>query len=288
MKRPREGKTKHPIRVENGLIRFRCKDDTTAGNGARHEIIPGKGALVARTIERSARLLLNCGFPVAFVDQDSNNSYLALNLNMIPIEAVARRISDGSMPKRHVDYPQGYRFETPVVEFFLKTSDRVWKTPQGEVIYLPCDDPLLRLDGLMGSVTLFLPNKPFTGIPFETLAYDQVFTCDRVVLGRMIEMTLQSFLVCEKAAALPGGVLGDFKIEFGLRYGKLFIGEPPSFEEWRLAVDGYHLDKEPFRKGEDATATLERFTRAAAFADGFPLVQDTVAKWWQERSRRAA
>lgn len=271
----------------NGLSRFRCKDDVTAGNGARHDILPGKGELVARTIERTARLLLNCGFPVAFIDQDAQDSYLAMNLRMIPIEAVARRISDGSMPKRHVEFPKGHRFDPPVVEFFLKTKNRVWKTPQGEVIDLPCDDPLLRLVGFMDAVMLFLPDAPFKNIPFKTLRYDQVFTCERAVLGNMWQMTLDSFYVCEHAAARCGGELGDVKIEFGRRYGKLFIGEPPSFEEWRLMVNGEHLDKEPYRKGEAASATLARFKRAAAFVDKFPSVQDDAAAWWSTQTSRA-
>lgn len=284
MRQPKEGKTKRPHRVGNGVSRFVCKDDVTAGNGARHEVIPGKGKLVARTVERTARLLASCGFPVAFIDQDSANSYLALNLRMIPVEAVARRFSEGSMPKRHPEFPEGHRFEEPVIELFLKTKDRVWKTPQGEVIDLPCDDPLMLIDELSGVISLHIPSLQMASYPaFQSLRFNQVFTCDRSVLVDVKRMTLDAFVVCELAMELLDGSLLDFKLEYGLLHNKLFIAEPPSFEEWRLLVDVYHLDKEPFRKGEAANLTLDRFRQAALFADGLPRVQEQVAAWWKNK-----
>lgn len=283
MRQPKEGKTKRPKRVGNGVSRFVCKDDVTAGNGARHEVIPGKGKLVARTVERTARLLASCEFPVAFIDQDSADSYLALNLGMIPVEAVARRFSAGSMPKRHPDFKAGYRFERPVVELFLKTRDKVWKTPQGEVITLPCDDPYMLIDELTGVISLHDPILPIsTHQAFMSLLYEQVFTCDRTMLAEVRRVTLDAFLVCEHAMELLSAKLIDFKLEFGLRDNKLFIAEPPSFEEWRLLVDTYHLDKEPFRKGEAANLTLDRFRQAALLADELPRVQEEVAAWWRQ------
>lgn len=138
------------------------------------------------------------------------------------------------------------------------------------------------INDLTGVISLHDPAVPIaTNSAFRRLLYGHVFTCDKTVVAEVKRMTHDAFLVCEHAMWLLQGTLLDFKLEYGLRYNKLFIAEPPSFEEWRLLVDTYHLDKEPFRKGEAANLTLDRFRQAALLADELPRVQEEVAVWWK-------
>ena len=58
-----EGKTK--IVWEGGEVLIESKDDITAGDGAKHDVIPGKGRLATATTCNVFRLLKACGLPVA-------------------------------------------------------------------------------------------------------------------------------------------------------------------------------------------------------------------------------
>ena len=74
-----EGKTKkiHQIAGSSDLVALVAKDDITAGDGAKHDIIPDKGRLANRTTCNVFRLLKTCGLPVAFEEQDSETSFIA-------------------------------------------------------------------------------------------------------------------------------------------------------------------------------------------------------------------
>src|SRR3954453_18893361 len=65
-----EGKTKKifPI-VGSELVSVVAKDDITAGDGAKHDVIPDKGRLATATTGNVFRLLKACGLPVAFEEQ---------------------------------------------------------------------------------------------------------------------------------------------------------------------------------------------------------------------------
>ena len=74
-----EGKTKkiHELAGRPGLVTLVSKDDITAGDGAKHDVIPEKGLLANRTTCNVFRLLKACGLPVAFEEQDSARSFIA-------------------------------------------------------------------------------------------------------------------------------------------------------------------------------------------------------------------
>ena len=81
-----EGKTKkiHLINSGSDLVTVISKDDITAGDGAKHDIIPDKGRLATATTSNVFRLLKACGLPVAFVEQDSATSCVAPKCQMLP------------------------------------------------------------------------------------------------------------------------------------------------------------------------------------------------------------
>src|SRR3982074_824383 len=135
-----EGKTKriHRIAGNPDLVTVMSKDDITAGDGAKHDVIPGKGRLATATTCNVFRLLKACGLPVAFELQDSPTSFVAPKREMLPSEGVGGGEAHGPYLKRNPHFAKGQLFPQLVVEFFLKTKDRNWNGKP-----LICDDPLM-------------------------------------------------------------------------------------------------------------------------------------------------
>ena len=63
-----EGKTKKVFQIKDGsdLVAVVSKDDITAGDGAKHDVIPEKARYANQTTSNVFRLLKACGLPVAF------------------------------------------------------------------------------------------------------------------------------------------------------------------------------------------------------------------------------
>src|SRR5215472_18619417 len=124
-----EGKTKtiHRIAGNDELVALVAKDDITAGDGAKHDIISDKGGLANRTTCNVFRLLKACGLPIAFEKQDSANSFIAQKCLMLPYEVVVRREAHGSYLKRNPHLSKGQLFPHLIGELFLETKDRTWK-----------------------------------------------------------------------------------------------------------------------------------------------------------------
>ncbi len=121
-----EGKTKriHRIAGNPDLVTVMSKDDITAGDGAKHDVIPGKGRLATATTCNVFRLLKACGLPVAFEEQDSALSFVAPGCTMLPYEVVTRREAHGSYLKRNPHFAKGQLFPRLIVEFFLRPRTR--------------------------------------------------------------------------------------------------------------------------------------------------------------------
>src|SRR6266852_4323898 len=83
-----EGKTKRIHEAQGGsdLVTVISKDDITAGDGAKHDVIADKGRLANATTCNVFRLLKACGLPVAFVQQDSATSFIGPKCQMLPYE----------------------------------------------------------------------------------------------------------------------------------------------------------------------------------------------------------
>ena len=81
-----EGKTKKIYRRDDGSdqVTVISKDDITAGDGAKHDVIPEKSRLANLTTCNVFRLLKASGIPVAFEEQDSPTSFIAPNCTMLP------------------------------------------------------------------------------------------------------------------------------------------------------------------------------------------------------------
>ena len=93
-----EGKTKiifaHP--EKDDAIYMVHKDGLTAGDGARRNTLPGKGALACRTTSNVFYLLEEEGIQTHYIGMVGDNINLMTRCTMIPLEVVMRRIATGS------------------------------------------------------------------------------------------------------------------------------------------------------------------------------------------------
>ena len=121
-----EGKTKivyaHPRDPALAIILH--KDSISAGDGARRNVIPGKGALSGRTSANAFALLNRAGIATHFVESPDPTVMVVRRCRMIPLEVVMRRAATGSYLKRHPEVAEETRFDPPLVEFFLKDDAR--------------------------------------------------------------------------------------------------------------------------------------------------------------------
>jgi len=238
-----EGKTKivyaHP--TDPTLCYLQHKDGITAGDGARRNVIPGKGALAGRTTANVFRLLARAGVATHFVDAPAPEVMRVRRCAMIPLEVVMRRIATGSYLKRHPEVAEGTRFETLPVEFFLKDDAR--------------HDPLLSE---------------------AEIARDGIATAAEV--AEMVATGRRVFSILEAAWARLGVQLVDMKIEFGRDAGGLLlVADVIDNDSWRLWPGGEKsqmLDKQLYRNMKEVTAEgLEavrvKYTLVAGLTDRF-------------------
>jgi len=86
-----EGKTKIVEQASNGEVLVRSKDDITAGDGARRDVLDGKAAASTRTTCNIFELLERNGVRTHFVERVDDVTFRARHVEMIPLELVARR-----------------------------------------------------------------------------------------------------------------------------------------------------------------------------------------------------
>jgi len=252
-----EGKTKiiYPFPRDKSLARVVLKDDITAGDGAKHDVLPGKGAWAATTSANCFKLLTAAGIPTHFVDPTSlkfrgasltSNEQIVKKVDMIPLEVVARRIATGSYLKRNPQVAEGHRFDTLVTEIFYKDDSKhdlmVEYDPQTRQ-WLFYDAKLMRRAGFMETVKQI---KSRAG---------KIVT-DWMV-GEMYETLKEVFIVLERAWGSHDIQLVDLKIEFGFdTKGNIIVADVIDNDSWRLWPGGQKeamLDKQIYRSLISAT-----------------------------------
>src|SRR3977135_3877864 len=275
-----EGKTKriHRIAGNPDLVTVMSKDDITAGDGAKHDVIPGKGRLATATTCNVFRLLKACGLPVAFEEQDSALSFVAPGCTMLPYEVVIRREAHGSYLKRNPHFAKGQLFPRLIVEFFLKTKDKNWKGKP-----LICAVRLMN-DAEGGSdIRLFNPAKPIHGQePFLVLPASEVFSRpdEWKIFPEMERIARQAFLALEKSWQLAGGTLVDLKVEFGFdAKGRLLLADVIDNDSWRVVESGAYIDKQVYRDGGALDDVAEKYRRVAGITGHFRVPRQRIVLW---------
>ncbi len=275
-----EGKTKCIIQLKDDASRvvLQAKDDITAGDGAKHDIIPNKGKIATNTTCNVFRLLKSCQIPVAFDEQGGPDWFIAPKCAMLPYEVVARREAHGSYVKRTPHLPKGHIFPRLVVEFYLKTKGRRWKNHE-----LPCDDPLMYWNPAAGKINLFHPGKPVRlDEPFLSLDQAEVFANpdEGRLFDEMSRLVRQSFLVLEKAWQLQGRRLVDMKVEFGLTTsGQLLLADVIDNDSWRVVEDGAYIDKQVYRDGGDLSEVVRKYQLVEQLTSRFCLPRQRLIVW---------
>lgn len=264
-----EGKTKIVEDAGNGEVFVRSKDDITAGDGAKHDVLDGKAAASTRTTGNVFRLLERNGIPTHFVSGVDDVTFRARDVEMIPLELVARRYATGSFRDRFPDLAEGAALEELVFEIFEKDD--------------ASHDPLLEFDFEAGVLRRYVPNdKAAEAIGPDVKAGDLI---SEVPLGEsryadvspeliasLRSRTASTFEVIEDAWKQQGGVYVDFKIECGFdrETGELLVADVIDSDSGRLRFGEVDMSKQSYR---DGTATLpeikKKFDEVAALTDRF-------------------
>ncbi|MBF7022439.1 phosphoribosylaminoimidazolesuccinocarboxamide synthase [Staphylococcus kloosii] len=118
-----EGKAKRIYSTaEEGILRVEYKDEVTAGNGAKKDVIEGKGRLNNQITSNIFNFLKSQNLNSHFIEQISETEQLVTSVEIIPLEVVVRNIAAGSITKR-LGFEKGHIFKQPLVEFFYKNDD---------------------------------------------------------------------------------------------------------------------------------------------------------------------
>ena len=212
------GKVKSVFTTENDdevIIEFR--DDMTAGDGARKEVMDNKGAYNAVISAKIFKVLEENGVETQFIDLPENNVMLAKKLEMIPIEVIVRNIATGSLVRK---YPidDGMKLDPPIVQMDFKDDEY--------------HDPMLN-DSIIKALGIATQEE----------------------IDILTEKALKINDILTKFFMDAGIILVDYKVEFGKdKDGNILLGDEISPDGCRLwdseTLD--MLDKELFRKGKDA------------------------------------
>lgn len=118
-----EGKAKSIIATADPLIVIQhFKDDVTAFNKEKHEIIQGKGTINNHISAFIMEYLAKKGIDTHFIKIISDREQLVKKLKIIPLEVVVRNIAAGSFSKCF-NLREGEELNHPIVEFFYKNDD---------------------------------------------------------------------------------------------------------------------------------------------------------------------
>jgi phosphoribosylaminoimidazole-succinocarboxamide synthase len=123
------------------LVQF-FKDDATAFNKKKHEVVDGKGVLNNRISEYIFNQLNRMGIPTHFIKRLNMREQLIREVEIIPLEVVIRNVAAGSLSKR-LGLEEGTVLPRSIIEFYYKkdelddpmvTEEHItafgWATPQ--------------------------------------------------------------------------------------------------------------------------------------------------------------
>lgn len=103
------------------LIQF-FKDDATAFNKKKHEIVDGKGVLNNRISEHIFMHLNRMGIPTHFIRRLNMREQLIKEVEIIPLEVVVRNVAAGSMATR-LGLEEGKPLPRSIIEFYYKNDE---------------------------------------------------------------------------------------------------------------------------------------------------------------------
>lgn len=220
-----EGKAKRVFKTENPeVLRIEYKDEVTAGNGAKHDFMEGKGRLNNLISSDIFKYLKKNGVESHFIERISETEQKVKPVHIIPLEVVVRNVAAGNIVKR-LGFTSGEAFTQPLVELYYKKDEL--NDP------LLTDDHVLRLD---------------IATEDEITALKEAALRVNVALIRMMN--------------LMGMKLVDFKIEFGKdNKGNILLADeisPDTCRIWDLDTDE-NFDKDVYRN--ETGSLIDTYTK---------------------------
>ena len=212
-----EGKAKQLFKTDkdNQLIQF-FKDDATAFNKKKHEIINSKGVLNNLISENIFKYLGENGIPNHFIERLNEREQLIKKVEIIPIEVVVRNKAAGTFTKRF-GIEEGMDLPETLIEFNLKDDEY--------------DDPLISDEHI--KVFKWANQSEIDDIKHKAILINKYLTD----LFNQIDI-----------------LLVDFKIEFGRFYSngktEIILADEISPDSCRLwdIKSNEKLDKDRFRR----------------------------------------
>ena len=210
------------------LIQF-FKDDATAFNKKKHEVIDGKGVLNNRISEYLFTHLNKIGIPTHFIRRLNMREQLIKEVEMIPLEIVVRNVAAGSLSKR-LGIEEGIVLPRSIIEFYYKNDE--------------LEDPMVTEE--------------------HVTAFNWATTQE---IDDILAMTLRVNDFLSGLFAAVGITLVDFKIEYGRLFegdfSRVILADEISPDSCRLwdSNTGDKLDKDRFRR--DMGNVIESYTEVA-------------------------
>ncbi|MBD3348570.1 MAG: phosphoribosylaminoimidazolesuccinocarboxamide synthase [Candidatus Eisenbacteria bacterium] len=217
-----EGKAKILWETDDpALMVQEFKNDATAFDGTKHEVIEGKGTLNNTISSHLFHTLDEKGVRTHFREKTSDTEMVVERLDMLRVEVVVRNIAAGSMVRR-LGVEKGTTFDPAIVEFYLKDDD--------------LHDPILSEEHVR-ALGLATPEQ----------------------VSQMKERALRVNEILGDFLLERGIRLVDFKLEFGTMNGELVLGDEISPDTCRFhdAESGEIMDKDRFR--QDLGGFLEAY-----------------------------
>ena len=199
---------------DKNLVIQHFKDDATAFNNQKKDVIEGKGILNNRISEHVLTQLSNVGIKNHLVKRLNMREQLVKLVEIIPIEFVVRNIATGSLTKR-LGIEDGTVLDYPLVEYCLKNDE--------------LGDPLVSREHILAFKWMDIFELDFI--------YEEVRRINDFLQGMFRGVGIK---------------LVDFKVEFGMKKsdGKIILADeisPDSCRLWDQETDK-KLDKDRFRK----------------------------------------
>ncbi len=209
-----EGKAKTLFFYDNNKIIQYFKDDATAFNKKKHEIINEKGILNNFISEFIFKYLSENGVENHFIERLNDREQLVKKVDIIPVEVIVRNIETGTLTKR-LGIQEGLKLKKPLIEFTLKSDE--------------LDDPIISEEHI--DVLEYAEKDEINTIK------EQALLINKLLLQLFSSINIQ---------------LVDFKIEFGRLTidKKVILADEISPDSCRLwdKSSSEKLDKDRFRK----------------------------------------
>lgn len=209
---------------EDALI-LHFRNDTSAFDGVKVEQLDRKGMVNNKFNAYVMQHLEKEGVATHHLELLSDDETLVRKLEMFPIECVVRNIATGSMCKR-LGIEEGIDLSPPTFEFFLKNDE--------------LHDPMIN------------------EYHIESFAW-----AESEFVEQMKARTFEVNAILSKLFIDAGMILVDFKLEFGVQDGKMYLGDEFTPDGCRIwdAQTREKLDKDRFRK--DLGGVVEAYEQVA-------------------------